>query len=141
MEKIYLDKLIIMEVKILSIQELLDFIDKLLKKWYKKFLLSWDLWVWKTEFTKQLANKLWIKNITSPTYTYINNYDDKLLHWDFYRMETKEDFLNLWILEYMEDFEYVCIEWPKFKEYYKTTDFIELNIKKEGEDRIINYHL
>jgi len=32
MEKIYLDKLIIMEVKILSIQELLDFIDKLLKK-------------------------------------------------------------------------------------------------------------
>jgi len=141
MEKIYLNRIIIMEVKIFSIQELSDFIDKLLKRWYKKFLLSWDLWVWKTEFTKQLAKKIWIKNITSPTYTYLNNYDNKLLHCDFYRLETKEDFLSLWILEDIEDFEYVCIEWPKFKEYYKTEDFIELNIKKEGEDRIINYHL
>ena len=130
-----------MKKKISSIQELSNFIDELLEKWYKKFLLSWDLWVWKTEFTKQLAKKIWIKNISSPTYTYINNYDNKLLHWDFYRIEKKEDFLNLWILENIEDFEYICIEWPKFKEFYKNDDFIELNIEKKGDARIINYHL
>lgn len=128
-----------MEKKISSIQELSDFVDELFKKWYKKFLLNWDLWVWKTEFVKQLAKKLWIKNISSPTYTYINNYENKLLHWDFYRIESKEDFLNLWILEEVDDFEYVCIEWPKFKEFYKTADFLELTIKKVWNDRIISF--
>lgn len=127
-----------MEKTISSIKDLSDFIDELLKKWYKKFLLSWDLWVWKTEFTKQLAKKIWIKNISSPTYTYINNYDNKLLHWDFYRIKEQQDFLNLWILEDIEYFEYVCIEWPKFKELYKDEDFIELEIKKIWEDRVIN---
>ncbi len=126
---------------IYNIKDLSNCIDKLLQKWYKKFLLSWDLWVWKTEFTKQLAKKIWIENISSPTYTYINNYNDKLLHWDFYRIEKKEDLLNLWILEDIEDFDYICIEWPRFKEFYKNEEFLEIYIKKQWEYRIIDFHL
>jgi len=130
-----------MQRRISSIKELSDFVDELLKKWYKKFLLFWDLWVGKTEFTKQFAKKIWIKNISSPTYTYMNSYQNKLLHCDFYRIEKKDDFLNLWILEKIDYFEYVCIEWPKFKEFYKSSDFIELYIIRELEDRIIDYCL
>ena len=109
-----------MQKNISSIEDLSDLIDQLLQKWYKKFLLSWDLWVWKTEFTKQLAKKIWIENISSPTY-----------------IEEKQDFLNLWILEDIEDFEYICIERPKFKEFYKDKDFLELDIKKNWENRVI----
>lgn len=130
-----------MEKKIYSIQELSDFVDNLLKKWYKKFLLNWDLWVGKTEFTKQLAKRLWIRKISSPTYTYINNYENNFLHWDFYRIEDKKDLINLWILDEIEDSEYICIERPKFKELYKNDEFLELTIKKKGEYRIINYVL
>ena len=116
-----------------NIDELSDFVKILIDKWYKKFLLEWDLWVGKTEFTKQLAKHLWIKNISSPTYTYINVYDNKLLHWDFYRIENEKDFLNLWILDEIEDYDYVVIEWPKFSKFYDDGDFLKINIIKNED--------
>ena len=121
--------------QISSIQELEELVKKLLNRWYKKFLLKWDLWAGKTEFTKQLAKQLWISNISSPTYTYINNYQNKLLHWDFYRINSEQEFLNLWILDEIEDFEYVCIEWPKFSHLYADKDWLEIEIKKIDENK------
>jgi len=121
--------------QISSIQELEELVKKLLSRWYKKFLLKWDLWAGKTEFTKQLAKQLWISNITSPTYTYINNYQNKLLHWDFYRINSEQEFLNLWILDEIEDFDYVCIEWPKFSHLYADKDWLEIEIKKIDENK------
>jgi len=118
-----------------SIWELKKIVEELLNKWYKKFLLKWDLWVGKTEFTKQLANYIWIKNISSPTYTYINIYEDKILHWDFYRISSKEEFLNLWILDEIQEYDYVIIEWPKFQELYQDKDFLEIEIKKISENK------
>ena len=124
-------------IEIKNIEELENLVKSLLEKWYKKFLLEWDLWVWKTEFTKQLAKQLWIKNISSPTYTYINIYDDKLLHWDFYRIESEQDFLNLWIIDEIENYDYVCIEWPKFENYYIDEDFVKIKIEKKWENRVV----
>ncbi len=121
--------------QISSIQELEELVKKLLNRWYKKFLLKWDLWAGKTEFTKQLAKQLWISNISSPTYTYINNYQNKLLHWDFYRINSEQEFLNLWILDEIEDFDYVCIEWPKFSHLYADKDWLEIEIKKIDKNK------
>jgi len=126
---------------IYSIDDLKQFANQLYKEWYKKFLLKWDLWAWKTEFVKQFANILWIKNITSPTYTYINNYENKLLHWDFYRIKSEIELLNLWIIEEIEDFEYICIEWPKFSHLYANSNWLEIEIKKINlQKRVIKYN-
>jgi len=124
-----------MEKIISNLEELEKFVKNLLEKWYKKFLLEWDLGVGKTEFTKQLAKQIWITKISSPTYTYINNYDNKLLHWDFYRIENEQEFLNLWIIDEIEDFEYVVIEWPKFENYYVDEDFIQIKIEKLPDNK------
>lgn len=113
-----------------NVQELEKLVKDLLNSGKKKFLLEWDLGVWKTEFTKQLAKQLWIKNISSPTYTYINTYDNKLLHWDFYRINSEEEFLNLGIADEIIDYDYVCIEWPKFENYYDNWDFTRIKIEK-----------
>ena len=113
-----------------NIQELEKFVKDLLNSGKKKFLLEWDLGVWKTEFTKQLAKQIGIKNISSPTYTYINIYDNKLLHWDFYRINSEEEFLNLWIVDEISDYDYVCIEWPKFENYYDDWSFTRVKIEK-----------
>ena len=118
-----------------TIQDLENLIKDLLEKWHKKFLLKWDLWVGKTEFTKQLAKQIWIKNISSPTYTYINIYDDKMLHGDFYRIDTKEEFLNLGILDEIQEYEYISIEWPKFQELYEDEKFLEIEIKKNSQNK------
>lgn len=124
-----------MKKQISNISELEGLVKELLKNWHKKFLLKWDLWAGKTEFTKQFAKQIWIKNISSPTYTYINIYEDKMLHWDFYRIESKEEFLNLWILEEIQEYDYVSIEWPKFQELYQDKDFLEIEIKKISENK------
>ncbi|MBO7095090.1 tRNA (adenosine(37)-N6)-threonylcarbamoyltransferase complex ATPase subunit type 1 TsaE [bacterium] len=34
------------------------------------------------------------KKVQSPTYTYVNVYDDKLLHIDMYRLETFKDLIE-----------------------------------------------
>jgi len=122
-----------MEKKINSISELSAFVKQLLDAWYKKFLLYGDLWVGKTEFTKQLAKHLWIANISSPTYTYINNYDNKLLHGDFYRISSQEEFVNLWLIDEILDYDYVVIEWPKFENLYVDENFLKLEIKKNPD--------
>ena len=122
-----------MEKKINSISELSDFVRQLLDAWYKKFLLYGDLWVGKTEFTKQLAKHLWIANISSPTYTYINNYDNKLLHGDFYRISSQEEFVSLWLIDEILDYDYVVIEWPKFENLYVDENFLKLEIKKNPD--------
>ncbi len=129
-----------MQINIKNIEELKNFIQNLLNKGYSKFLLKWDLWAGKTEFTKQLANLIGIKNITSPTYTYINIYENKLLHWDFYRINSEAEFLNLWILDEIDNYPFICIEWPKFEKYYADPNYLVVEIKKNpDQSRLIKY--
>ena len=80
--------------------------------------LVWNLWSGKTTFTKWFAEGLWIdpKKVQSPTYTYVNVYDDKLLHIDMYRLETFEDLVEKWIMDLLNEYEYILIEWPKWTE-------------------------
>ena len=80
--------------------------------------LVWNLWSGKTTFTKWFAEWLWInpKKVQSPTYTYVNVYDNKLLHIDMYRLETFEDLIEKWIMDLINEYEYILIEWPKWTE-------------------------
>ena len=82
------------------------------------FFLVWDLWSGKTTFTKWFAEWLWIdsKKVQSPTYTYVNIYDNKLLHIDMYRIESFEDLIEKWIIDLLNEYEYILIEWPKWTE-------------------------
>ena len=77
-----------------------------------------NLWSGKTTFTKWFAEWLWIdpKKVQSPTYTYVNVYDGKLLHIDMYRLETFEDLIEKWIMDLINEYEYILIEWPKWTE-------------------------
>ena len=80
--------------------------------------LVWNLWSGKTTFTKWFAEWLWIdsKKVQSPTYTYVNIYDNKLLHIDMYRIESFEDLIEKWIIDLLNEYEYILIEWPKWTE-------------------------
>lgn len=105
---------------------------KELGKKHKKILIYWNLWAWKTHFVKGFVQNLGIDSemVQSPTYTYINIYDDKVLHIDLYRLKKFDDFVEKWILDIINDFEYICIEWPKFEESYIDNSWIKINIEK-----------
>ena len=52
---------------------------------------------------------------------------------DMYRLETAEDAMEKGIIEEIENHDYICIEWPKFMEYYVDETWLELNIEKVDE--------
>ncbi len=77
-----------------------------------------DLGTGKTTFAKGFAEGLGIspEQVQSPTYTYINVYDNKLLHIDLYRLENFDDLVEKGILDQIENYDYILIERPKWIE-------------------------
>ena len=108
-------------------------------------LLEWELWAGKTTFAKGYAEGLGINSeqVQSPTYTYLNVYDDKLLHLDFYRLEHFDEIVEKGILDQMEQYEYILIEWPKWIEKLWLSDVLHLQINKcwEFEREIVGTSL
>lgn len=77
-------------------------------------LLNGDMGAGKTAFTKGIALGLGIEaEITSPTYAYMNSYDDLLYHYDCYRISSERQAENLGLADYF-DADGVCvIEWSE----------------------------
>ena len=70
----------------------------------------------KTTFINSICKNLKVKdNISSPTFSLINEYKTKngdlIYHFDFYRVENKEEALNLGIEEYFYSPNLCLIEW------------------------------
>ena len=105
-----------------------------LKIWFKKpciIFLKWDLWAWKTTISKHIINNIiWIKaNITSPTYTYYNKYENNY-HFDLYRLSNYNEFFSIWAEEIFDNNTWVIlVEWPEIIEKYYKAD-IELTLNK-----------
>jgi tRNA threonylcarbamoyladenosine biosynthesis protein TsaE len=82
----------------------------------KTLLFYGDMGVGKTTLIKELAKKLGVQDtLSSPTYSIVNEYSldsDKLYHFDFYRINTDEEALDIGIEEYFESSHWKLIEWP-----------------------------
>lgn len=121
--------------------EMQKFWEEISKK-YSKFLLYWDLWAWKTHFVKGVVFWLWISPdiVQSPTYTYLNIYENKLLHMDLYRLENEQDFIEKWILNQIDLYDHIAIEWPRFENLYVDNNWLKIYITKIDENtREISY--
>ena len=111
-------------------------------------LLSGNLGVGKTTFVKyiinslQKANKQNISEVTSPTFTVINEYQIKkklIKHYDLYRIKNKRELNNLGIDENLKD-QITLVEWPEIVKKIKIKDSINLifEYKKNYTERYIS---
>ncbi len=100
-----------------SAQEMHQFGISLAKE-HKVLLLEWDLGSGKTTLAKWFAEWLGIDPniVQSPTYTYINKYQQKLIHVDMRRIKEENELIEKGILDQIDQFDYVVIERPKFTE-------------------------
>ena len=119
-----------------SPEKMMEFGMELAKK-YKIILIEWDLWAGKTLLTKGFASQIWIDEtkVQSPTYAYINIYDDKLLHMDMYRFENFDDVVEKWILDQINNHEYISIERPKFVDKLWLRNYVLIKISKLEQDK------
>ena len=79
-------------------------------------LLYGDLGAGKTHFVKWYVQGRGLDDyqVQSPTYTYFHDYEGKILHVDMYRLEDEQAFIQKGILQQIQDYDIVLIEWPKF---------------------------
>ena len=128
-----------MELIIINTPEEMFELWKKMAKDHKTILLKWDLWAGKTLFTKGFAKWLEIdeNSVQSPTYTYLNSYDNKLLHIDMYRLENENEVWEKWINDQISQYDYITIERPKFIELLDIYEYTVVNIEKKWETRIV----
>ena len=109
---------------------------KELAREHRIILLEGELWAGKTTFAKGFAEGLGInpEHVQSPTYTYLNVYDNQLLHLDMYRLESFQQMVEKGILDQITTYEYLLIERPKWIEQLELGKFIRVQIRKTGED-------
>ncbi|HOG15348.1 MAG TPA: tRNA (adenosine(37)-N6)-threonylcarbamoyltransferase complex ATPase subunit type 1 TsaE [Candidatus Absconditabacterales bacterium] len=127
-----------MELIINTPKEMFELGEKMAKD-HKIILLKGDLGAGKTLFTKGFAKGLEIdeNSVQSPTYTYLNSYDNKLLHIDMYRLEDENEVWEKGINDQISQYDYITIERPKFIELLDIYEYTVVNIEKKGETRIV----
>ncbi len=107
-------------------------------------ILSGDVGVGKTTFTKSFIKSLATHDQTaSPTYSVINEVGE-MVHADFYRLKSASEVVHLEIPIYLEDKDYFFVEWGKaylselYQEVPREFSFYELlfevNPLREGQD-------
>ncbi|MDB5024831.1 MAG: tsaE [Mucilaginibacter sp.] len=83
----------------------------------KIFLFYGDMGAGKTTLIKSLCHCLGThESITSPTFSIVNEYEgqgSRIYHFDFYRLKSQNEALDLGYEEYFYSGNYCFIEWPE----------------------------
>jgi tRNA threonylcarbamoyladenosine biosynthesis protein TsaE len=84
----------------------------------KTLLFYGQMGVGKTTLIKEICKVLKVQDsISSPTFSLVNEYQtsnqDKVFHFDFYRITDEEEALDMGIEEYFYNNDWCLIEWPK----------------------------
>jgi len=108
-----------------------------------KIFLYWDLWAGKTTLIKNLLKNIFgiQDNIVSPTYIHYKKYNWYIYHFDLYRLENYDDFVNIWWEEILDNKENIClIEWPEILDWFFEAE-IKILISKTNDDSTRNIEI
>lgn len=104
-------------------------------------LLEGNMGAGKTVIAKGIAAGLGIKEeITSPTYAYVNSYQDRLFHFDCYRISSERQALELGLMDYLDAGGICLIEWGQNIAGLLPPCFKKITISGSGDEpREISY--
>ncbi|NJX15138.1 tRNA (adenosine(37)-N6)-threonylcarbamoyltransferase complex ATPase subunit type 1 TsaE [Tamlana crocina] len=122
-----------------NLDEVEDVAKKVVTNLKSKTLLFYgSMGVGKTTLIKTIVKTLGSFEIaSSPTFSIVNEYsleDDKIYHFDLYRIKDLEEAYNFGIEDYLESNHWKLIEWPEKIEtiLFDTFDKIKLEIKENN---------
>jgi len=105
-------------IKNYTLQQLPEIAKEVLKCAKHKVLLFYgEMGVGKTTLIKELAKQLEVLDtVSSPTFSLVNEYhtknNDKVFHFDFYRIDNEEEAMDMGIEEYLYSDNWCLVEWP-----------------------------
>ncbi len=97
-----------------------DIAGELLRAYPRKRIFAFygEMGAGKTTFIQALCRRLNVEeNVTSPTFALVNEYRDKtrekiIFHFDFYRVESAEEAMDMGYEDYFYSDSICLIEWP-----------------------------
>ena len=98
----------------------------------------------KTTFIKSLCSKLKVLDTAvSPSFGIINEYitseNTNIYHFDFYRIKSISEFLDLGFEEYFFSGSYCFIEWPEKIYDFLPDNYVTVNIEEINGKRFIKF--
>ena len=97
-------------------------------------LLDGEMGAGKTLVAKGIAKGLGIsEEVTSPTYAYVNAYENRLFHFDCYRVSSEEQAFRLGLADYFEAGGICLVEWSENIAGLLPADCKRVEIIKRGE--------
>ena len=122
----------------------LDFISKeIIEKFKSKvFLFYGEMGVGKTAFIKSICKHLNVIDVvSSPTFSivnqYVNDQDEFMYHFDFYRTNDKNEIFDIGYEEYLFSDSFCFIEWPERLDNLLPNKYLEIKMKLRDGNRII----
>jgi tRNA threonylcarbamoyladenosine biosynthesis protein TsaE len=108
----------------------------------KLFAFYGEMGAGKTTLIKALCAQLGVTDPTSsPTFSLVNEYrtsrGEKIYHFDFYRIKTETEALDMGCEEYFYSGNYCFIEWPEKIPSLLPEGIIKVSIKVNGQVREI----
>jgi tRNA threonylcarbamoyladenosine biosynthesis protein TsaE len=98
----------------------------------------------KTTFIKAICDNLNVKDASnSPSFGIINEYltenNKTVYHFDFYRIKSASEFLDLGCEEHIYSGDYCFIEWPEKIEDFLPQEKVSVYITEQENKRIIRF--
>ena len=122
----------------------LDFISKEIFEKFKSkvFLFYGEMGVGKTAFIKSICKHLNVVDVvSSPTFSivnqYVNDQDEFMYHFDFYRTNNKNEIFDIGYEEYLFSDSFCFIEWPERLDNLLPDKYLEIKMKLNKGNRVI----
>jgi tRNA threonylcarbamoyladenosine biosynthesis protein TsaE len=106
----------------------------------KTLLFYGEMGVGKTTLIKEICKQLGVlDNISSPTFSLVNEYhtakNEKVYHFDFYRITDETEALDIGIDDYFYDNHWCLIEWPQNIKILLPLEAIEIHLSLAADDK------
>ena len=102
------------------------------------FLFYGEMGAGKTTLIKAICEYLGVTEpATSPTFSIVNEYDgrnDKIFHFDFYRLKNETEALDMGYEEYFYSGAYCFIEWPEKIPNLLPEHYVRIKIEVTGDN-------
>ena len=101
----------------------------------KKILLFYgEMGSGKTTLIKEIIKQLGVNEVVnSPTFSLVNEYsstdDERIFHFDFYRIENEIEAYDIGLEEYLDGDNWCLIEWPEKVENLLPLDAVPIHIQ------------